>query len=79
MGIIGKIGIDSPLENVLWVNCISGGQENHLGRQVLTPVVILVDFFSQISPLRSLCQAGFSHRCFTAVPHPPMPLKYNLL
>lgn len=51
MGLIGKIEIDSPLENVLWVNCVSGGLENHLGRQLLTPVVILVDFFSQIAPL----------------------------
>ena len=49
LGLIGKIGIDSPLENVLQVNCINGGLENHLGRQVLSPVVILVDFFSQIS------------------------------
>lgn len=79
LGLIGKIEIDSPLENVLWVNCISGGLENHLGRQVLTPVVILACFFSQLStpPLR--CQSGSSHRCFTAVSHPQMPLKYNLL
>lgn len=42
--LIGEIEIDSPSENVLWVNCISGGLENCLGRQVLIPVV-LVDFF----------------------------------
>lgn len=51
MGLIGKIEIDSPLENGLRVNCVSGGLENHLGRQLLTTVVILVDFFSQIAPL----------------------------
>lgn len=45
LGLIGEIEIDSPSENVLWVNCISGGLENCLGRQVLIPVVILVDFF----------------------------------
>lgn len=45
LGLIGEIEIDSPSENVLWVNCISGGLENCLGRQVLIPVVVLVDFF----------------------------------
>lgn len=49
LGLIGKIGIDSSMENVLQVNCINGGLENHLGRQVLSPVVVLVDFFAQIS------------------------------
>lgn len=79
LGLIGKIEIDSPLENVLWVNCISGGLENRLGRQVLTPVVILVDFFSQLSPPPSLGHSGSSHRCFTVVSHLHMSLKYNLL
>lgn len=61
MSLIGKIGIDSPLENVLQVNCINGGLENHLGRQVLSPVVILVGFFPQISSAPFPPSVGMFH------------------
>lgn len=61
LSLIGKIGIDSPLENVLQVNCINGGLENHLGRQVLSPVVILVGFFPQISSAPFPPSVGMFH------------------